>query len=90
MLELRDPKLQLVQIVPRNEIQVLDEAAQERHRVLARSRPRAADPSRKLAEQLFENFGDARTTGHGRAASSAAAAGASRAAPAPRAPTDSP
>jgi hypothetical protein len=34
MLQLRDAKLELVQVVAGNEIQILDEAAQERHRLL--------------------------------------------------------
>jgi hypothetical protein len=39
MLQLSDAKLQLVQIVARNEIQILGEAAQERHRLFAHPGP---------------------------------------------------
>jgi hypothetical protein len=59
MLELSDAKLELVQIVARNEVQVLDEAAQEPHRLLARACPRAAHARRQLAQQLLESVDDA-------------------------------
>lgn len=87
MLELSNAKLELVQIVPRNEVQIFDEAPQEPHRLLAGARPGAAHPCRQLAQQLLEGLDDTRATGHGRAASNGAADGASRASPAPPAPT---
>jgi hypothetical protein len=90
MLELSNAKLELVQIVPRNEVQIFDEAPQEPHRLLAGARPGAAHARGKLAEQFLEGFDDAWITGHGRAASTGAADGASRVAPAPPAPTVSP
>ncbi len=87
MLQLSHPKLQLVQIVACDEVQILDEAAQERHRLLPRACARSAHAGRKLTEQLLEDFDESRTSGHGRAASSGGAAGASRGEPARTAPT---
>ena len=82
MLELGDAKLQLVQIVAGDEVQLLDEGAQKRHRLLARARARAADTGGKLAEELVDHVGDAVATGHGRADASDGAGGASRGVPA--------
>ena len=90
MLELRDAKLQLVEVVPGNEVQVLDEAAQERHRLLPRTGSRAADARRQLAEELLERIDDSGITGHDRAAVSGAAGDASRDEPALPAPTATP
>jgi hypothetical protein len=90
MLELRDAKLQLVEVVPGNEVQVLDDAAQERHRLLSRTGSRAADARRQLAEKLLDRLDDSGITGHDRAAVSAAVGDASRAEPALPAPTASP
>jgi predicted transcriptional regulator len=50
MLELSDAKLELVQIVARNEVQVLDEAAEQRHRLLADPRAGTAHARGQLAE----------------------------------------
>jgi hypothetical protein len=55
MLELGDAKLQLVQIVAGDEVQLVDEGAQKRHRLLARARARAADTGGKLAEELVDH-----------------------------------
>jgi hypothetical protein len=65
MLQLRHAKLELVEIVPRNEVQVLDERAQEGHPLLAGALLTAADPRRELAEQLFERVDDPRVTSVG-------------------------
>ena len=89
MLQLRDAKLQLVEVVPGNEVQVLDEAAQERHRLLTRAGSRTADACRELAEELLDRIDDAWITWHGRAAVSGDVGGASRAEPALPAPTAS-
>jgi hypothetical protein len=90
MLELRDAKLQLVEVVPGNEVQVLDEAAQERHRLLPRTSSRAANARRQLAQELLDRVDDAWITWHDRAAVSAGAGDASRAEPALPAPTATP
>jgi hypothetical protein len=90
MLELGNAKLQLVEIVARNEIQLFDEAAQQRHRLLARADARSAHARRQLTEELLDDVGDTGTTGHDRAAVSVGAADASRAAPARPAPTAPP
>ena len=90
MLQLRDAKLQLVEVVPGNEIQILDEAAQERHRLLARAGSRAADARGQLPKELLDRVDDSRITWHDRAAVSAGVGGASRGAPARPAPTGSP
>ena len=90
MLQLRDAKLQLVEVVPSNEIQVLDEAAQERHRLLPRAGSRAADARRQLAEELLDRVDDSRITWHDRAAASSVAGAASRGEPGRPAPTASP
>lgn len=88
MLQLGHTKLQLVQIVACDEVQILDEAAQQRRRLLPRPGSRPAHACGKLAEQLLEDFDDSRAaTGHGRAASSGDAGGASRDEPARTAPT---
>jgi hypothetical protein len=82
MLELSDAKLELVQIVARNEVQILDEAPQEPDRLLPRARPGAAHTRRQLAQQLLEDLDDPGVSGHARAASCAGAGAASaRAAP---------
>ena len=90
MLQLSHPKLQLVQIVTRNEVQILDEAAKEAGRLLPRPRPRAANARGQIAQQLLEDFDDPVVSGHARAASCAGAGAASRAVPAPRARTATP
>jgi hypothetical protein len=87
MLELGDAKLQLVQIVAGDEVQLLDEGAQERHRLLAGPCARPADTGRKFPEEFLDHIGDAVATGHGRADASGGAGGASRGAPARPAPT---
>ena len=90
MLQLSNPKLQLVQVVPSDEIQLFDEAAQERHRLLPRAGARPTHACGQLAEELLDHVGDARTTWHDRAAVSVAAGGASRGEPARPAPTARP
>ena len=59
MLELGDAKLQLVQIVAGDEVQLLDEGAQKRHRLLARvrgSRTRAGEQTMSLLRTLVEEL----------------------------------
>jgi hypothetical protein len=56
MLELRNSKLQLVEIVARDEIQLVDERAQHRHRLLAQLRLAPTHACGQLAEQLFEGL----------------------------------
>jgi hypothetical protein len=59
MLELSNAKLELVQIVTRNEVQLLDEASQQPHRLLTGARTGAAHTRGQLAQQLLEDFDDA-------------------------------
>jgi hypothetical protein len=65
MFQLRHAKLELVEIVPRDEIQVLDERAQEGHPLLADALLTAAHACRELAEQLLEHVDDPRVTSVG-------------------------
>jgi hypothetical protein len=53
MLELSNAKLELVEIVARNEVQLLHEAAQHRHRLLAEAGATSAHARRQLVEQLL-------------------------------------
>jgi len=53
MLELSNAKLELVEIVARNEVQLLDEAPQHGHRLLAEAGAASAHARGQLVQQLF-------------------------------------
>ncbi|HLX19076.1 MAG TPA: hypothetical protein VKR23_02890 [Gaiellaceae bacterium] len=58
MLQLSDAKLELVELLPGNEVELLDEPSEEAERLLADSRPASAHARGELAEQLLDRFGD--------------------------------
>ena len=64
VLELRDAKLELVEIVARDEVQLVDERAHRAERLLGELRAAAAQPRGKLDEQLLD---DRRRSGRYRA-----------------------
>ena len=81
MLELRDAELELVEVVARHEVELLDERAQCADSGLGETRAAAAQAGRKLDHELLEDLGEALATARGHAASSAGAAAASRGSP---------
>jgi hypothetical protein len=56
MLELRDAKLELVELVAGDEVELLDETAKESDGLLADARATSPYACRKLAEQLLDRF----------------------------------
>ncbi len=82
VLELSDAQLDLVELVARHEIQILDERAHRRERLLREPGPAAADARRQLEDELLDRVDDPLATARGHAVSNAAAGVSSRAAPA--------
>src|SRR5437868_13123721 len=87
MLELRDAELELVELVARDEIELVDERPNGADRGLRQTRSTAAQPGRKLDHELFEDLGQPLAIALGHAASSDDAGGASRGSPATQATT---
>jgi len=54
MLELRDPKLELVELLARRDSELADERAQARDRLLLDPSAGAADARRELRDELLE------------------------------------
>ena len=82
MLELRDAKLELVDLVAKDEIELCGERLQHADGLLGDLRLAAAHPLGQLGEQLAEHFGRPSATARGHAVSCAGAGGAARGAPA--------
>src|SRR5205814_1092322 len=81
-----DAKLELVDLVARDEVQLVDERPQRAERLLREPRPTAAQTCRQLDEELLDDVGDALATARDHAASCGGAACASRGVPARPAP----
>src|SRR5439155_7185314 len=79
MLELRYPKLELVELVPRHEIELVGDPAQHRESALREPLAAAPQAARQLGEELLDRVEEQiGATARGHAASSGAAATASR------------
>src|SRR6266516_1623308 len=79
MLELRYPKLELVELVARHEIELVGDPAQHREGAFREPFPAAAQTARQLGEELLDRVEEQiGATARGHAASSGAAATASR------------
>src|SRR5579884_348189 len=88
MLELGDAELELVELVPRHEVELVHERTERRHGPLRQPLASAPEPRGQLGQQLLDGVEERpAATARGHAASSAAAAAAAPAAPGPRAPT---
>src|SRR5512142_2392427 len=83
MLELGDAELELVEVLARDEVQLVDERAHRAERLLGQPRLTSAHAGGELDEQLLEDVREPLATARDHAASSGGAGGASRAAPAP-------
>src|SRR3954453_8065826 len=89
MLELRDAKLELVEVLARHQAELARDRSQDTDGLLTDALARTAHARRQLGDQLLERPADL-VSGRGHAASCAGAAGASRGArrgmprPAPR------
>src|SRR3954454_14540782 len=77
MLELRDAKLELVEVLARDEAELARDRVQGTDRLLADALARAAHARRELRDQLLDRSADL-VSGRGHVASCAGAAGASR------------
>ncbi len=81
MLELGDAQLELVEVVTRHELQVVDERMQRAECLFRELCTASAHARRELEDQLLERIDDPLATARDHAASSAGAGAASRAAP---------
>src|SRR5436190_23714704 len=87
MLELSHPELELVEVVPRHEVELVGDPAECREGALREARAASAHAARQLENQLLEHVEEQpAATALCHAASCAAAGAAFRAAPAPTAP----
>src|SRR5947208_5356676 len=77
VLELRDAKLELVEVLARDQAELACDRIHHADRLLADALARAAHARRQLGDQLLERSADL-VSGRGHAASCAGAAGASR------------
>src|SRR3954454_1931355 len=82
MLELRDAELELVEVVTRHEVELVDERADRVQRAFRQPGATASQTGGKLNEELLEDVGDPLATGRGHAASCAGAGAASPGVPA--------
>src|SRR5690348_11566034 len=90
MLELSHAELELVDVVARDEVQLVGRGADERENLLGELPCAAAQTTRDLYEELLQDVGDAVATARAHAASSDDAGAAAHAAPGPPAPTARP